>query len=78
MDSRVLVPLTEAAKLLGISRVTLSQLAKAGRFTVYENPADRRQRLVDLDEVKRELAPRPILKPDGAPRHGQDGSGSNV
>ena len=64
MASEELVTLTEAAKQLGISRVTMSQLARAGRFTVYENPADRRQRLVSLDEVRRALAPRPIQRND--------------
>jgi len=60
MAEQELVPLTEAAQRLGISRVTMSQLAKAGRFTVYENPRDRRQRLVDMVEVTKALAPRPI------------------
>lgn len=55
-----LVPLTEAARQLGISRVTMSNLAKAGRFTVYESGYDRRLKLVNLAEVEAALAPRPI------------------
>jgi predicted DNA-binding protein (UPF0251 family) len=55
-----LIPLTEAARRLGISRVTMSNLAKAGRFTVYESGYDRRLKLVSMAEVEAALAPRPI------------------
>ncbi len=66
MSEQELIPLTEAAQRLGISRVTMSQLAKAGRFTVYENPLDRRQRLVDIHEVEQALAPRPLSQEEQA------------
>ena len=48
MTELELIPLVEAARRLGISRMTLSRLVKEGRFTVYTNPLDRRQRLFRL------------------------------
>jgi len=61
-----LIPLTEAARRLGISRVTMSNLAKAGRFTIYESGYDRRLKLVNLAEVEAALAPRPMPLADDA------------
>jgi len=46
--------------------MTLSRLAKDGRFTIYENPRDRRQKLVDEGEVREALQPKPI--PEGKER----------
>lgn len=59
-DSRTLLPMGEAARRLGISRVTMSNLAKSGRFTIYQDLRDRRVKLVDLEEVESALAPRPM------------------
>lgn len=47
--------------MLGVSRTTMARLVKEGRFTLYQNPLDRRQKLVDAEEV-RELAT-PVLIP---------------
>lgn len=63
MAERTLIPLVEAAERLGVSRMTLSRLAKDSRFTIYENPVDRRQKLVDEAEVREALRPRPM--PEG-------------
>ncbi len=64
-----LIPLTEAARRLGISRVTMSNLAKAGRFTIYESGYDRRLKLVNLAEVEAALAPQPMRPTsDAAPK----------
>ncbi len=63
MVGRDLIPLVEAAERLGVSRMTLSRLAKEGRFTIYENPRDRRQKLVDEEEVREALRPKPM--PEG-------------
>ncbi len=59
MAERELIPLVEAARRLGISRMTLSRLVKEGRFTVYTNPLDRRQRLLDAAELKDRVQPEP-------------------
>lgn len=57
-----MITVSEAAKRLGVSRVTMSRLVREGRFKVYANPLDRRERLVDWHEV--EAAGRPQLLKD--------------
>ena len=52
-----LIPLAEARRRLDVSKVTMARLVKEGRFPIYENPLDRRQKLVDWAEV--EAATRP-------------------
>jgi predicted DNA-binding protein (UPF0251 family) len=54
-----LIPLNEAARRLDVSKMTMARLVREGRFTVYENPLDRRQKLVDAREVA-SLKPTPI------------------
>ncbi len=66
MQDRELIPMHEAARRLGISRMTMSRLAKQGRFTIYENPLDRREKLVDAAEVEEAVRPRPI-RPEQVP-----------
>lgn len=60
MAESELIPLKEAQKRLGISKTTLWKHVKAGRFTVYENPRDAREKLVDWQEVEEAFRPRPI------------------
>jgi len=59
-DERVLIPLNEAAKRLNISRVTLSKRVRDGLFTVYENPRDQREKLLDAAEVEGAIEPKII------------------
>ncbi len=59
MAERELIPLMEAAKRLGISRMTMNRLVREGRFTVYANPLDRRQRLLDVAELEERVRPVP-------------------
>ncbi len=65
MQERKLIPMQEAARRLRISRMTMSRLAKQNRFTVYENPLDRREKLVDAAEVEEAVRPRPIRPEQG-------------
>ena len=58
MGERDLIPLNEAARRLGVSKVTMARLVREGRFAVYENPLDRRQKLVDAAEVEATTRPR--------------------
>jgi excisionase family DNA binding protein len=47
--------LTEAARYLGISRVTMSALVRRGKVKVMTDPIDTRKKLVklaDLDKLK--------------------------
>lgn len=46
-----LIPMSEAAKRLNISRVTLSKRVREGQFTVYANPQDQREKLLDAAEI---------------------------
>ena len=59
-----LIPLREARQRLGISKTLMSRLVRERRFTVYENPLDRRERLVDWEEVQRVMRPRPLVGED--------------
>ena len=63
MDERELITLREARERLGISRVTMTKLVKAGRFTIYENPLDAREKLVDATEIAEFARPKPM--PEG-------------
>ncbi len=56
-DEELLVPVTEAAARLGISRGTMARLIQEDRFPVYENPIDRRQKLVNKEEVLEAIRP---------------------
>ena len=58
-----LIPLRAARERLGISKATMARLVKEGRFTVYENPLDRRQKLVDVDELEQTVRPQPRREP---------------
>jgi hypothetical protein len=57
---RELVTLREARERLGISKTTMSKHVRLGRFTVYSNPKDTREKLVDWREVEAAFAPQPI------------------
>ena len=65
MSAEKLIPLKEAARRLGVSKVTMARLVREGRFAVYENPLDRRQKLVDAAEVAEATRPRPIGRGPG-------------
>lgn len=54
------ITLVEARQKLGVSRVTMTRLVKEGRLPLYENPLDRRQKLVDEDDLASAREPRLI------------------
>ena len=60
MTDRKLIRMGEAARRLGISKVTLTRLVREGRFSVYANPLDKRQKLLDEAEVAEATRPRLI------------------
>jgi hypothetical protein len=47
------VPMSEAAKIVGVNLSKISRLASQGKIRSQNNPYDERTRLVDLVEVKR-------------------------
>lgn len=57
-----LIPLKEAAKRLGVSKMTMARLVKEGRFRIYENPLDKREKLVEAGQVEQAARPR-LLSP---------------
>lgn len=60
-----LIPLKHAREILGVSHTTMARLVKEGHFTIYQNPLDRRQKLVDMREVRGFATPLPM--------HGEQG-----
>src|SRR5579884_908808 len=46
------ITMTEAARRLGITRVTLGRLVREGKLSVVENPLDKRQRLIQEDAIR--------------------------
>ncbi|MFW6075251.1 MAG: helix-turn-helix transcriptional regulator [Chloroflexota bacterium] len=66
MSERPLIPLKQAREILGVSHTTMARLVKEGRFRIYQNPLDRRQKLVDRGEIEAFAAPIPFSEEDGA------------
>lgn len=64
MGDQRLISLKEARERLGISKVTMARLVKERRFKVYENPLDRRQKLVDPVELTNAVRPH-VVSDDG-------------
>jgi len=62
MDEPELIPLNEAARRLGISKMTMARFVKEGRFRLFQNPLDKRQKLVDAREVQDAARPRPFTE----------------
>lgn len=56
-----LVPLGEAAKRHETTYPTLRRRIRAGELRLYDNPLDRRFKLIDLDELDAYLAVRRVL-----------------
>lgn len=71
-DAPELVTLGEAQQRLGISHTTMARLVREGRFTLYRNPLDGRQKLVDAQELEEFLQPERIterrVRPDNRVR----------
>ncbi len=52
------LPLTEAARQIGISAAKLSRMAKEGRVNTQKDPYDERLVLVNMEELRRMFPPR--------------------
>ena len=57
-----LIPLKEAQERVEMSKNTLNRLIEKHGITVYANPRDARQKLVDIEEVENALRPVPIQR----------------
>ena len=71
-DQPELVTLGEARKRLSVSHTTMARLVKEGRFTLYRNPLDGRQKLIDAQELEEFLQPERVterrVRPDNRVR----------
>ncbi len=61
---RELISLKEARERLGLSKTTMTRVVRHRGFTLYENPLDRREKLVDWVEVNTAMQPRAFVKED--------------
>lgn len=53
-----LIPLQEAARRAGVSNTVMKRIIRENGCQVYRNPADRRQKLVDMNEIEAAMRPR--------------------
>ncbi len=53
-----LITLTEAAERAGLSLMTFRKRVRESELTIYINPRDKRERLVDSEEVDAMMKPR--------------------
>jgi hypothetical protein len=52
MDKADLITLSVARAILGVSRTKIWRLVRDGTLTVYSNPLDRREKLVQRSQVE--------------------------
>ena len=57
---REFLTLGQAAKYSGVSRVTIWRMVKEGRLPAYQDPRDRRVKLVKREELDEALRPVPL------------------
>lgn len=77
MSEQRLIPLKEAQRRLGISKMTMARLVREGHFQIYLNPLDRRQKLVDVSEIVTFSQPQPA-RPERDPDQPDDSRGTRV
>jgi len=51
------IPLTDAARRVGVSQAKISRMVKLGKIKTKKNPKDERQTLVDLNELNKLFYP---------------------
>ncbi len=59
------IRMTEAQQRLGMAKNTFRAFVQRNGVTTYENPRDRREKLVDWNEIEEMLCPRPIRPDEG-------------
>jgi len=60
--SRELIPMVEAARRLGVSKLTMRRIVREHGITTFDNPLDKRQTLIDAADLARVTQPRPQLE----------------
>jgi hypothetical protein len=61
MAEQELIPMLEAARRLGVSKLTMRRLVKEHNLQQYANPLDKREKLLDAGEVEKLRRPRPLV-----------------
>ncbi len=64
VTGKELIPMLEAARRLGVSKLTMRRIVREAGLTTYDNPLDKRQRLLDVTEVERVARPQPRVHED--------------
>jgi excisionase family DNA binding protein len=59
------VTITEATRIMGVSRWTLYRLIDAGQLQTYRSPINRRVKLVKRADLERLMTPTPIERDEG-------------
>ena len=60
-----LIRMKDAQERLGMAKNTFRNFVQKREITIYENPRDAREKLVDWGEIKESLKPRPIRRQEG-------------
>lgn len=55
-----LLSMTQTRKRLGVSKNHLRRLVQRHGLTLYENPLDAREKLLDFEQLQAALRPKPI------------------
>jgi excisionase family DNA binding protein len=59
------VTITEAARIMGVHRITVYRLVKAGTLRTYASPLNRRVKLVKRADLAALMTPQPIEGDEG-------------
>jgi len=62
MAGKELIPMVEAARRLGISKLTMRRIVRENGITTYDNPLDKRQTLIDAADLQKVTEPRPSME----------------
>jgi hypothetical protein len=65
MAERGLIPMVEAARRLGVSKLTMRRLVQEHGLQLYANHLDKREKLLDAGAVENLRRPTPLPVGDG-------------
>ena len=65
MVDRELIPMLEAARRLGVSKLTMRRLVQEHGLQLYANRLDKREKLLDAGAVENLRRPTPLPVSDG-------------
>lgn len=62
MEDRELIRISDAVERFGVSENTLRRRIQRAGITLYSNPFDQREKLVDVEELEKVFQPQPIRR----------------